>query len=65
MWEDGLRDNLLNFAAAPKGLLLLQLTGATNECVSYMYTRYAKKLQVITVKVGKRARSPENTRNKI
>ncbi|XP_064641572.1 protein broad-minded-like isoform X2 [Lineus longissimus] len=46
MWEDTLRDNLLNFAATPKGLLLLQLTGATNECVSYMYTRYAKKLQV-------------------
>ncbi|XP_074644785.1 protein broad-minded-like [Tubulanus polymorphus] len=46
MWEDTLRDNLLNFAGTTKGLLLLQLSGAMNECVSYMYTRYAKKLQV-------------------
>ncbi|XP_048254918.1 protein broad-minded-like isoform X2 [Haliotis rufescens] len=45
-WEDTLRDNLLNFASTAKGILLLQLTGAINECVSYMYTRYEKKLQV-------------------
>jgi hypothetical protein len=47
-WEDILRDNLLNFASSAKGLLLLQQTGAMNECVSYMYARYEKKLQVIT-----------------
>ncbi|XP_041376240.1 protein broad-minded-like isoform X2 [Gigantopelta aegis] len=46
IWEDNLRDNLLNFAGTPKGILLLQLTGEINECVVYMYTRYEKKLQV-------------------
>nr|XP_039247521.1 protein broad-minded-like [Styela clava] len=46
LWEENLIDNLLNYAATPKGLLLLQQTGAINECVSYMYTRYRKKLQV-------------------
>lgn len=46
LWEESLLDNLLNYAATPKGLLLLQQTGAMNECVSYMYTRYRKKLQV-------------------
>ena len=46
-WEDTLRDNLLNFASSAKGLLLLQQTGAMNECMSYMYARYEKKLQVI------------------
>lgn len=45
-WEDILRDNLLNFASSAKGLLLLQQTGAMNECMSYMYARYEKKLQV-------------------
>ncbi|XP_033110986.1 protein broad-minded-like [Anneissia japonica] len=45
-WENTLIDNLLNFAGTPKGLLFLQQTGAMNECVTYMYTRYAKKLQV-------------------
>ncbi|XP_061197318.1 protein broad-minded-like [Saccostrea echinata] len=45
-WEDTLRDNLLNFASSAKGLLLLQQTGAMNECMSYMYARYEKKLQV-------------------
>ncbi|XP_072017189.1 protein broad-minded-like [Amphiura filiformis] len=45
-WEQTLIDNLLNFASTPKGLLLLQQTGAINEAVAYMYTRYAKKLQV-------------------
>ncbi|KAK7505391.1 hypothetical protein BaRGS_00003553 [Batillaria attramentaria] len=44
-WEDVLRDNLLNFASTAKGILLLQQTGAINECVSYMYQRYEKKLQ--------------------
>lgn len=46
IWEDTLRDNLLNFAGTPKGVLLLQQTGAMNECVSYMHSRYARKLQV-------------------
>ncbi|XP_052230944.1 protein broad-minded-like isoform X2 [Dreissena polymorpha] len=45
-WEDTLRDNLLNFASTAKGILLLQQTGALNECMSYMHTRYEKKLQV-------------------
>jgi len=46
VWEDVLQDDLLNFAATPKGVLLLQQTGAMCECVSYMYSRYARKLQV-------------------
>ena len=46
LWEDTLRDNLLNFAGTPKGVLLLQQTGAMNECVEYMHSRYARKLQV-------------------
>ncbi|XP_053402163.1 protein broad-minded-like isoform X2 [Mercenaria mercenaria] len=45
-WEDTLRDNLLNFASTAKGILLLQQTGALNECMFYMHTRYEKKLQV-------------------
>ncbi|KAM4522649.1 protein broad-minded isoform 1-T2 [Odontesthes bonariensis] len=45
-WEETLLDSLLNFAATPKGLLLLQQTGALNECVSYMFSRFTKKLQV-------------------
>jgi len=45
-WEDTLRDNLLNFASTAKGILLLQQTGALNECMLYMHTRYEKKLQV-------------------
>ncbi|XP_048387380.2 protein broad-minded isoform X2 [Stegostoma tigrinum] len=44
--EEMLLDNLLNFAATPKGLLLLQRTGALNECVIYMFSRFTKKLQV-------------------
>ncbi|KAJ8270728.1 hypothetical protein GJAV_G00118580 [Gymnothorax javanicus] len=46
VWEEALLDNLLNFAATPKGLLLLQQTGAINECVTYMFSRFTKKLQV-------------------
>lgn len=49
MWEETLLDNLLNFAATPKGVLLLQQTGAINECVSHMFSRFAKKLQVVLV----------------
>ncbi|XP_033991614.1 protein broad-minded isoform X3 [Trematomus bernacchii] len=46
IWEETLLDSLLNFAATPKGLLLLQQTGAITECVSYMFSRFTKKLQV-------------------
>uniref|UniRef100_A0A3P9BDK7 Protein broad-minded n=1 Tax=Maylandia zebra TaxID=106582 RepID=A0A3P9BDK7_9CICH len=46
IWEETLLDSLLNFGATPKGLLLLQQTGAINECVSYMFSRFTKKLQV-------------------
>lgn len=46
LWEETLLDGLLNFAATPKGLLLLQQTGAMDECVSYMFSRFTKKLQV-------------------
>uniref|UniRef100_A0A8I3N566 Protein broad-minded n=1 Tax=Canis lupus familiaris TaxID=9615 RepID=A0A8I3N566_CANLF len=46
-WEENLLDDLLNFAATPKGLLFLQRTGAINECVTFMFNRYAKKLQII------------------
>ncbi|PIK61699.1 hypothetical protein BSL78_01403 [Apostichopus japonicus] len=46
MWEQTLVDLLLNFAGTPKGLLLLQQTGAMNEAVAYMNGRYTQKLQV-------------------
>ena len=46
LWEDTLRDNLLNFANTPKGVLLLQQTGAMVDCAAYMYSRYQRKLQV-------------------
>ncbi|KAM9354123.1 protein broad-minded [Pholidichthys leucotaenia] len=46
LWEETLLDSLLNFAATPKGLLLLQQTGAINECVAYMFSRFTRKLQV-------------------
>ncbi|XP_049613503.1 protein broad-minded [Syngnathus scovelli] len=46
MWEETLLDSLLNFAATPKGVLLLQQSGAMRECVSYMFSRFSKKLQV-------------------
>ncbi|EMP26442.1 Protein broad-minded [Chelonia mydas] len=46
VWEETLLDDLLNFAATPKGGLLLQNTGALNECVTFMFSRFSKKLQV-------------------
>ncbi|MGH0149994.1 UNVERIFIED_CONTAM: hypothetical protein FKN15_044526 [Acipenser sinensis] len=52
VWEETLLDNLLNFAATPKGLLLLQQTGATNECVTYMFSRFTKKLQAFLALVN-------------
>ena len=33
-----------------QGVLLLQQSGAMSECVSYMYERYKKKLQVLFLK---------------
>ncbi|XP_054425862.1 protein broad-minded [Pteronotus mesoamericanus] len=45
-WEENLLDGLLNFAATPKGLLLLQRTDAISECVTFMFNRYTKKLQI-------------------
>ncbi|XP_060609239.2 protein broad-minded isoform X1 [Anolis sagrei] len=44
--EETLLDDLLNFASTPKGLLLLQNTGTVNECVTYMFNRFTKNLQV-------------------
>ncbi|XP_062980795.1 protein broad-minded [Elgaria multicarinata webbii] len=44
--EETLLDDLLNFAATPKGLLLLQNTGTINECVTFMFNRFTKNLQV-------------------
>ncbi|KAJ7341885.1 hypothetical protein JRQ81_007533 [Phrynocephalus forsythii] len=46
MLEETLLDDLLNFAATPKGLLLLQNTGTINECVTFMFNRFTKNLQV-------------------
>uniref|UniRef100_A0A3B3CU70 Protein broad-minded n=1 Tax=Oryzias melastigma TaxID=30732 RepID=A0A3B3CU70_ORYME len=46
IWEETLLDSLLSFAATPRGLLLLQQTGALTQCVSYMFSRFTKKLQV-------------------
>uniref|UniRef100_A0A4W5QWM9 BROMI middle region domain-containing protein n=1 Tax=Hucho hucho TaxID=62062 RepID=A0A4W5QWM9_9TELE len=46
VWEETLLNlNLLIFSATPKGLLLLQHTGAINEGVTYMFSRFTKKLQ--------------------
>ncbi|XP_074846761.1 protein broad-minded isoform X4 [Carettochelys insculpta] len=45
IWEETLLDDLLHFAATPKGLLLLQNTGALNECVNFMFSRFSKKIQ--------------------
>ncbi|KAJ8326199.1 hypothetical protein QVD99_002342 [Batrachochytrium dendrobatidis] len=45
-WNMVLMDNLLNFAATPKGVLLLQQTGSMEPCVAYMFQRYQKKLKV-------------------
>uniref|UniRef100_A0A8C5ZP88 Protein broad-minded n=1 Tax=Marmota marmota marmota TaxID=9994 RepID=A0A8C5ZP88_MARMA len=45
-WEENLLDDLLNFAATPKGLLLLQRTGSIDECVTFMFNRCAKNLQI-------------------
>lgn len=44
--EETLLDDLLNFATTPKGLLLLQNTGMVTECVTFMFNRFMKNLQV-------------------
>ncbi|KAJ3254152.1 hypothetical protein HK104_007239, partial [Borealophlyctis nickersoniae] len=45
-WNSISIDNLLNFAGTPKGVLLLQQSGSMEPCVSYMFHRYEKKMQV-------------------
>ncbi|KFP88784.1 Protein broad-minded, partial [Acanthisitta chloris] len=45
LWEETLLDALLNFSATPKGLFLLQSTGALNDCVNFMFSSLSKKLQ--------------------
>ncbi|KAJ3411726.1 hypothetical protein HDV05_001786 [Chytridiales sp. JEL 0842] len=45
-WRSTLVDNLLNFAATPKGLLFLKDANCLDACASHMYTRYVRKLQV-------------------
>ncbi|KAG8123889.1 hypothetical protein E2320_019239, partial [Naja naja] len=44
--KETLLDDLLNFATTPKGLLLLQNTGTVTECVTFMFNRFMKNLQV-------------------
>jgi hypothetical protein len=44
--EEAVTDNMLNFAATPKGTLLLHQTGYLLPCVVYMLGRYKMKLQV-------------------
>ena len=46
LWERNLMDHLLNYATTPNGVLLLQTTGAMNDCVAYMVSRYDQKRQV-------------------
>ncbi|XP_057678869.1 protein broad-minded isoform X3 [Corythoichthys intestinalis] len=46
MWEETLLDCLLNFVATPKGVLLLQQTETMQECISHMFSRFSKKMQV-------------------
>uniref|UniRef100_A0A8C6UUP5 Protein broad-minded n=1 Tax=Neogobius melanostomus TaxID=47308 RepID=A0A8C6UUP5_9GOBI len=40
--DNTILDSLLNLAVTPKGLLLLEQTGAINECVGYMFSRFTK-----------------------
>uniref|UniRef100_A0A8C5DMF2 Protein broad-minded n=1 Tax=Gouania willdenowi TaxID=441366 RepID=A0A8C5DMF2_GOUWI len=46
LMEETLLDSLLNFAVTPRGVLLLQQSGAITECVQHMFSRFTKKLQV-------------------
>ncbi|KAJ3254298.1 hypothetical protein HK103_007268 [Boothiomyces macroporosus] len=45
-WDNLLIDNLLNFGATPKGVVLLNESGSMDTCVSYMFNRYQNNLQV-------------------
>ncbi|KAI8916341.1 broad-minded protein-domain-containing protein [Gorgonomyces haynaldii] len=45
-FDNMLIDNLLNFAATPKGIVLLHETGNMAACVGYMLKRYKKKMKV-------------------
>lgn len=38
-WDNLLIDNLLNFGATPKGVVLLNESGSMDTCVSYMFNR--------------------------
>ncbi|KAM8846117.1 protein broad-minded [Synchiropus picturatus] len=46
IWEETLLDSLLNFAVTPRGLVLLQQTGALEQCVAHMFSRFTRRLQV-------------------
>ncbi|KAM9798244.1 protein broad-minded, partial [Neosynchiropus ocellatus] len=46
VWEETLLDSLLNFAVTPRGLVLLQQTGALDQCVAHMFSRFTRRLQV-------------------
>jgi hypothetical protein len=45
-WKDTLLDNLLLFAATPKGMYHLTQTGFLSECVIYIDERWRSKGQV-------------------
>ncbi|KAJ3221740.1 hypothetical protein HDU81_010379 [Chytriomyces hyalinus] len=45
-WEAHLVDNLLNFAATPKGVMKLVEAEVMDDCAKHMFQRYQKKLQV-------------------
>ena len=45
-YSESLIDNLLNYTSTPKGVLLVQQTGAIDECAQYMNSRYQQNLQV-------------------
>ncbi|KAJ3254472.1 hypothetical protein HDU77_004090 [Chytriomyces hyalinus] len=45
-WEAHLVDNLLNFAATPKGVMKLAEAEVMDDCAKHMFQRYQKKLQV-------------------
>ncbi|PAA54907.1 hypothetical protein BOX15_Mlig001553g4, partial [Macrostomum lignano] len=45
-WEENLRDSLLSLASTPRGVLLLQQTGAMADCTARMCARYVRKQQV-------------------
>jgi hypothetical protein len=42
-WVQDIKDNLLNFAATPRGVMLLENSGAMKLCVAYMFQRCVVK----------------------